>query len=109
MKKYKVEKPNDKEQFLEKTEKMQEISMMVNTTQDAQETIAKCVTLILKKKAMNVGLCMNLIGEGVSSGIDSIDDYLPRAAESNPVSFQAKKRVIANRVARILLSYSKTK
>lgn len=92
-----------------KEEKLQEVSMMVNTIQDAQETIAKCVTLIMRKKNMNVGVCMSLIGEGITSGIDSIDDLLPKAAEINPSSFQAKKRVIASRIARMLISYSKTK
>ena len=109
MKEYKVEQLKDKDIFTEKTSQIKEASMTVNTIQDAQEAIGKCVTYIMKKKAMNVGACMSLIGEGLTSGIDSIDEFLPQAAESNPSSFQAKKRVIASRVARMLLAYSKTK
>jgi hypothetical protein len=107
MKQYTIKEFNDLD--LLKEDKLQEQSMTVNTVQDAEETIAKCITFIMKKKMMNVGICMSVIGDGILSGIDSIDEYLPRMVETNPESFQAKKRVIAARTARKLLSYSKTK
>lgn len=107
MKQYKIKEIKDVDLLNES--KLEEVSMMVNTVQDAQETIAKCVTFIMKKKMMNPSLCMTFIGDGIISGIDSIDEFMPRVAEANPVAFQAKKRVISNRVARKLLAYSKTK
>lgn len=109
MKQYTIKEFNDKELFSEEKQKIQEVSMMVNTVQDAQDTIAKCITFIMKKKNMNVAACMNIIGDGVVSGIDSIDEVFPKAAESNPESFQAKKKVIASRLSRMILAYAKTK
>jgi hypothetical protein len=107
MKHYTIKEFNDR--ALLKEEKLQEIAMTVNTVQDAQEVIGKCITFILKKKRMNPAICMSIIGDGILSGIDSIDDYLPNIAKSNPEAFEAKKKVISARIARKLLAYSKTK
>jgi Glu-tRNA(Gln) amidotransferase subunit E-like FAD-binding protein len=107
MKQYTIKEFNDKELLNES--KLKEASFMVNTVQDAQETIAKCIQLIAKKKNMNVSACMSIIGDGIISGIDSINEVFPKASESNPVQFEAKKRVIAGRLSRKIMAYAKTK
>ena len=109
MKNYKFKEHKDVELFTEGKEKLEEMSFMVSTTMDAEQVISACVKYIAKKKNMNISACLTMIGDGIITGIDEIDELFPQAVEANPESFQAKKRVLAAKLSRYVMAYTKTK
>jgi hypothetical protein len=93
--------------FEESKQPLKEMSLMINTVDDAQNAISTCVKFIMKKKNLNAGSCMDIIGNGLISGFDSVEDLYPNF--QNKEQLYAKARVIAARVSRYIMSYSKSK
>ena len=110
MKKYEITIDKDSDIFKESLDKLskdelKESTVAIVNIHTAQEAIIEGIKMILKKKNMNPAVCMNLIGEAFITGIDSTDEIFPNS--TNEEQLQAKARVIAKRLARYILEYSK--
>jgi hypothetical protein len=90
-----------------KREKLKEMSVSINTVQDAQEAISKCVMYIMKKKNMNAAACMNIIGDGIVTGLGSVEELFPNF--ENKEQLNATAKVIAARLSRYIMSFAKTR
>lgn len=111
MKKYEIKIDKDTEIFKESLDKLskdeiKESTVAITNVYNAQEAIVEGIKMILLKKNMNPAVCMNLIGEAFITGIDSSDDLFPNA--TNEEQLHAKSRVIAKRLAKYIVEYSKS-
>jgi hypothetical protein len=104
MKHYTIKEFNDR--ALLKEEKLQEMSFVVNTVQDAENVIRICVKIIMNKKQMNTTLCADFITNGIISGIDSADEIFPKISQK---IIEKKKLVLSKKIKTILNSYIATK
>jgi hypothetical protein len=112
MKKYEIDRSGDEKLYkdlLKEDTKLTETSITINTVQDAEESIAKCIMLIMKKKNMSRSACIELIGDGIISGIDSANEVMPAMANNYPDKFNKQQKLIAAGVSRKIMTYAKTK
>jgi len=113
MKKYEIDRSGDntlyKDILKENKEILTEASITINTVQDAEESIAKCIMFIMKKKNMNRSTCISFIGDGIISGLDSANEVLQNMADSYPEKFEKQKKLIAIGVSRKIMAYAKMK
>jgi len=113
MNKYEIDRSGDdklyKDLIKEDKKILTEASITINTVQDAEESIAKCIMLIMKKKNMSRSSCISLIGDGIISGLDSVGEVIPAMAANYPDKFENQIKLIAAGVSRKIMAYAKTK